>query len=241
MHAEADGLLADDAADIAGADDAERLAGDFDAHELRLFPLAGLRRAVCLRQLAGNGEHQSDGVFGRGDRVAERRVHDDDTALGSGRDIDIVDADAGAADDLEVGRGGDQLFRCLGGGADSEAVVVADDFGKLVLVLAELRLEIDFDAAITEDLDGSFGQFVGYENARCHWGLPSKGSTMECNRDCEAPPVRRSRMRSTQAAAWESVAFCVSNAQESHGISFCMSAVSIVAPAQMRRPDGASR
>jgi hypothetical protein len=44
-----------------------------------------------------------------------------------------------------------------------------------------------------------------------------------------------------QAAACDSVAFCVSNAQLSHGISFCMSAVSIVAPAQILRPDGASR
>jgi hypothetical protein len=113
-------------------------------------------------------------VFGRRDRVAERRVHDDDAAARGGRDIDIVDADAGAADDLEVGRGGDQLFRRLGGRADGETVIIADDFGKLVLVLAELRLEIDFDAAIAEDLDGGFRQFVGYENARCHWGLPSK-------------------------------------------------------------------
>ena len=33
----------------------------------------------------------------------------------------------------------------------------------------------------------------------------------------------------------------ISKAQVSHGISACMSAVSIVAPAHMRRPDGASR
>ncbi len=84
------------------------------------------------------------------------------------RDIDIVDADAGAADDLEVGRSGDQLFRRLGGGTDGETIIVADDFGELFLVLAELRLEIHFNAAITEDLDGGFRQFVGYENARCH-------------------------------------------------------------------------
>ncbi len=168
MHLQADGARADDRADIAGADDAERLAGDFDTHELRLFPLAGLRRGIGGRQLAGDREHQRDGVFGRGDRVAERRVHDDDAAARGGRNIDIVDADAGAADDLEVGRSGDQLLGRLGGRADGEAVIIADDFGELVLVLAELRLEIDFDAAITEDLDGGFRQFVGYENARCH-------------------------------------------------------------------------
>ena len=52
----------------------------------------------------------------------------------------------------------------LGGGADGEAVVVADDLGELVLVLAELGLEIDLDAAILEDLHGGGGQSVGDEN-----------------------------------------------------------------------------
>ncbi len=167
-HLEADGARADDGADIAGADDAERLAGDLDAHELRLLPLAGLGRGVRGRKLAGDGEHQRDGVLGGGDRVAEGRVHDDDAAARGGRDIHIVDADAGAADDLEVGRRRDQLLGRLGGGADGKAVIVADDLGELFLVLAELRLEIDFDAAIAKDLDGGFREFVGYEYARCH-------------------------------------------------------------------------
>jgi hypothetical protein len=83
-----------------------------------------------------------------------------------GRNIDIVDADAGAADDLEVGRCSDQLFRDLGGRADGEAVILADDFGELVLVLAELGQVVDLDAAILENLDGGGGEFVGNENAR---------------------------------------------------------------------------
>ena len=191
MHADADGLLADDAADIAGTDDAERLAGDLDAHELRLLPLAGLRGGVGGGKLAGDGEHQRDGMLGGGDRIAEGRVHDDDAAARGGRDIDIVDADAGAADDLEVGRRRDQLFRRLGGGADGEAVIVADDLGELFLVLAELRLEVDIDAAIAKDLDGGFREFVGYEYARCHDGLlksvrsnSSKSAKRFCVRDC---------------------------------------------------------
>ncbi|MCY1306906.1 hypothetical protein D9M70_567920 [compost metagenome] len=168
MHLQADGARADDRADVAGTDDAERLAGDLDTHEARLLPLAGLRRVIGGRKLAGNGEEQRDRVFGGRDRVAEGRVHHDDTAARRSRDIDIVDADAGAADDLEIGRSCNQLFRRLGGRADGKAVIVADDLGELVLVLAELRLEIDFDAAVAEDLDGGFRQFVGYENARCH-------------------------------------------------------------------------
>jgi hypothetical protein len=110
-------------------------------------------------------------MLGRGDRIAERRVHDDDTAARGGRNVDIVDADAGAADDLEIGRGGDQLFGDLGGGADGEAVIMADDFEQLVLVLAELRLEVDFDAAILEDLDGG-GTVRRIREREVPWGPP---------------------------------------------------------------------
>ncbi len=107
------------------------------------------------------------------------RIHDDDTAARGGRNIDIIDTDAGAADHLEVGSSRDQLLRHLGGGADGEAVIIADDLEQLFLILAELRLEIDFDAAIAEDLDGGFRQFVGYENARCHGGPPWKNGVSD--------------------------------------------------------------
>ena len=73
---------------------------------------------------------------------------------GRRRDIDIVDADAGAADHLQVLGVLENLRRHLGGRADGEAVVIADDLGELVLVLAEIGLEIDLDAAVLEDLDG---------------------------------------------------------------------------------------
>jgi hypothetical protein len=60
-------------------------------------------------------------------------------------------------------RPGDDLRRGFGGGADREAVVIADDLGELVLVLAERRLEIDIDASVFEDLHGSGGERVGNE------------------------------------------------------------------------------
>ena len=67
----------------------------------------------------------------------------------------------------------------LGGGADREAVIIADDLGELVLVLAEIGLEVDLDAAILEDLHGGGGQRVGNENFGFgHWmflDLPEEG------------------------------------------------------------------
>ena len=131
VHLEADAARGDDRADIAAADDAERLAGDLDAHEAVLLPLAGMRRRVGLRDLPRQREHHRDGMLGRGDRIAERRVHDDDAAARGGRDVDIVDADAGAADHLQPGRGVDQLLGDLGGRADGEAVILVDDCEQL--------------------------------------------------------------------------------------------------------------
>ena len=43
-----------------------------------------------------------DGVLGGGDRVAEGGVHHHDAGGGGGGDVDIVDADAGAADHLQA-------------------------------------------------------------------------------------------------------------------------------------------
>ena len=46
--------------------------------------------------------------------------------------------------------------------------------GELVLVLAEVGLEIDLDAAILEDLHGGGGESVGNENAGSGHGAPLK-------------------------------------------------------------------
>ncbi len=168
LHLQADGAVGDDRADIAAADDAERLGENLDAEKLVLLPFAGARRSVGLGDLPRQRQHQRDGVFGGGDRIAERRVHDDDAARGGGRNIDIVDADAGAADHFEAVGLFQKLGGDLGGGADGEAVEAVDRRGKLVLVLAEIGLEIDLDAAILEYLDGGGRQRIGDQNAGAH-------------------------------------------------------------------------
>ena len=65
-----------------------------------------------------------------------------------------------------------QLFGDLGGRADGKAVILVDDRGQRLLVLAEFRQVVDLDAAVAEDLDGGFGKFVGNENAGGHGWAP---------------------------------------------------------------------
>ncbi len=163
LHLQPDGARGDHRADVAAADEAEGLAGDLDAHEARLLPPAGAGRGVGGGDLPGAGEQHGDRVLGGGDRVAEGGVHHHD-ALGRGRgDVDVVDADAGAADDAQGAGLGDQVGGDLGRRADGEAVVAADDLGELRGVLAERRLEVDLDAAVAEDLHGGVGELVGNE------------------------------------------------------------------------------
>ena len=165
LHLQPDRAVGDDRTDIAAADDAERLAENLDAEEFVLFPFAGPRRHVGFGDLPRQRKHQRDGVLGGGDRIAERRVHDDDAVGGGSRNIDIVDADAGAADDFEAVRLIEQLGGDFGRRADREAVEARDRGGELVFVLAEVGLKIDLDAAVLEDLDGGGRQRIRDENA----------------------------------------------------------------------------
>src|SRR3546814_636189 len=109
VHLEALRAVRHDGADVAAADDAQRLAGELHAHEARLLPFAGLGRAVGGGNLARQREHQRDGVLGGGDGVAVGRVHHDNSTSRGCRNVHVVDADAGAADDLQLVGGGDDL------------------------------------------------------------------------------------------------------------------------------------
>ena len=110
LHLQAQGTFSDDRTDIAATDQAQGLARDLDAHEPAFLPFARPGRRVGFRDLPGTGQQQGDGMFGGRYRVAERRVHDDGTAARRGRQIDIVDTDAGAPDYLQIMRLVEQIF-----------------------------------------------------------------------------------------------------------------------------------
>ena len=81
-----------------------------------------------------------------------------------GRNVDRVDADPGAADDLEARQRGVHRRRVdLGRAADREAVIVADD--GVQLVGRQAGLLVDLDAALAEDRRGPRVHLVGDEDA----------------------------------------------------------------------------
>ena len=153
-HLQPERAVGDDRADIAATDDAERLAENLHAEKFVLLPFAGAGRGVGLGDLPGQRQHQRDGMLGGGDRIAERRVHHDDAARRRRRDVDIVDADAGAADHFQLLRPLQYFCGDLGRGADRQPVEAVDCLGELVLVLAETGLEFDREPALLENRHG---------------------------------------------------------------------------------------
>ena len=126
LHAEGRQPLRDQHADAAEADDADGLLVELDAGVLAALPLAVLERGAGRRDVAGGREHQRDRELGGGDDVGGRRVDDHDAGLGGGLDVDVVEADAGAGDDLQLRGRREGLGVDLGGGADEDRVDVGD-------------------------------------------------------------------------------------------------------------------
>ena len=169
LHPQAIGAVGDDGADIAAADQAQRLGRQLHAHEAVLLPLAGLGGLVGFRQLAGEGEDQGDGVLGGGDGVAEGGVHHHDPGLGGGGNVDIVDADARPADDLQRLCRRDHVGVGLGGGTDGQTVILTDDLQEFSL--GQAGLHIGLHAAGLEDGEGGGGEFICDQDLGRHVGL----------------------------------------------------------------------
>ena len=156
VHVEGLGALGDELADAAEADHAQRLAIELVAAVARTRPFAADERPVCLGHVSKQRQGQRQRVLGRRDRVRLWRVGDDDSALGGGRDIDVVDACAGAADRLHAIGARDQLGGQLGRRADQDRVELADALGELAGIPIETELDVE---ALAQQLDAGSAIF----------------------------------------------------------------------------------
>ena len=147
-------------ADPAEAEDAERLAGELDPAPARALPAALLQRRVGLRDVARERDQQADRLLGGRDDRRVGRVRDDDPAARGGVDVDVVDADAGAADHLQPVGALDQVGGQLRRRADDDRVVVADGLG-------EVGVAVDVDVEVlAQQLDARLGDRLADEDAR---------------------------------------------------------------------------
>jgi len=90
-------------------------------------------------------------VFGGRPDVAVGGVRDDDAVFGGGVDVDVVDADAGTADDDEVGCGREHRFGHFGARANDERVGVRNRLQKPVTL--DIVGCFDFVARVAEPVE----------------------------------------------------------------------------------------
>src|SRR5262249_54850598 len=128
----------------------------------------------------------------------------------------------------------------LGGRANGQAIEITNDIGELLLVGAELRLEVDLDAAIPEDLHGGGRERIGDENRGGHGLLRPLSLSPSAKAGCACATHDQSWWLETPAA-FGGASWVPGKAQSSHSVSASTSARSTVEPHQMRRPGGASR
>ena len=153
-------------AHVAETDDAERLATNLRADEFRACPLSSPHRRIRLRHPAREREQERDRVLGGGHDIAARRVDDEDAFARGCGDVDVVDPDAGAADDAELAAGVDDRCRDARLAADDQRVEVRDPADQLRFV--ELA-DHGHLAGAAKSLEAVFGQRVGDEDL-CHRG-----------------------------------------------------------------------
>ena len=125
-NAEGAEALGDEGADAAETEDADGLLVQLDAGERAALPLAGRKRRVGGRDVACEAQDVPDGQLGSRDDVGGRGVDDHDARARRGLDVDVVEPDARAGDDLERWSGGEGLRVDPGRRADEHRVRVGE-------------------------------------------------------------------------------------------------------------------
>ena len=113
-------------ADVTETDDTDGLAEDFDTLEGRALPLPLTQGRVRSRQLASGGQQQRDCVLTCRVNIGGRSVDNHDAALGSGIDVDVIQANAGTADDLQIRSRFEDFLIHGGSRADEQCVSVTN-------------------------------------------------------------------------------------------------------------------
>ena len=168
-HAEGRESLGDEHADAAEADDADGLLGELHAVVLRALPLTVLEGEVRRHDVACGGEQQGDGELGRAHDVGGRCIDDHDARLGGRLHVDVVEAHAGAGDDLELLARSDRLGIHLGGRADEDRIGVGQCRQERRAIRAVAVPDLEVRA---KSLDGRGRQLLGDEDDGLGHGAP---------------------------------------------------------------------
>ncbi len=145
--------------DAPQANDADRLVGQLGAHVLVAVPAPFDQALVCGGNVARQGQHHGQRMFGRAERVARRRVHHHD-AQSRGRGlIDVVGADAGANNGSHAAIALQRIGGDLHAAAQDCAFELVQGLAKCVARQADADLVFDA-GGFGQDVEPFLGQFV---------------------------------------------------------------------------------
>lgn len=103
-------------------------------------------------------------MLGGGDGIGSGGIDDEASMLGGGGEVDVVDANACASDDLEASGGGlEDLAADLGAAPDDDGVAERDLGAELFG--AEVVGAVHVGEA-TKEVEPGFAQLLGYEDSR---------------------------------------------------------------------------
>ena len=153
----------DERADATEADDADRLLVELDAGVLRALPLPRAQARVRRRDVAREAQDVADRQLGGADDVGGRCVDDHDAGRGRGLDVDVVEADPGPRDHLQLLRGGERLGVDLGRRTDEHGVRLGDRGQQRGAIGAVDGTDVEVGP---EGLDGGGREFFGDQDDR---------------------------------------------------------------------------
>ena len=159
---------------LAQPEDSERLPEQLHTEKLTPFPATRPHRAIGERDLTCQREDQRQGVLRRRDGVFAGSIHHDDSATRGSRDIDIVDARAGAPDDPQPRGRFHHLLRNTGVGADDDPLHVGH--GRQEIGRLESRSIDRLQAGLLQHL-GAPGRH-SIRNQHLHDDRPPRTSSM---------------------------------------------------------------
>ena len=184
-------------ADAPEAEQRERLALELDAREALALPPALAQRALGHADVAREREHQRERVLGGRDDVGLGRVADDDAGRGRRRHVDVVDADARAADHAQLGRARDQRGIDLRGRAHDERLGVGERGREI-----GARPELEHLAGSAQQLEARVGDRLGDEaDGLAHLGSAASSASRPALSSFSSVAPRCPK-RSTLPAVW---------------------------------------
>ena len=193
-HAEGAQALGDEAADAAETEDADGLLEQLGTRVGAALPRAAGERRVRGGDVPREAQDVADGELGGRDDIRGRRVDDHDARGGRRLDVDVVEADARARDDLELRRGGQRLGVDPGRRADEHGVRVGEsrEQGRPVGAVDIAHVEVG-----TERVDRGGRELFSDQHDGLRHGIRHRGRV----RHREGPSVRVREARESGADA----------------------------------------